>query len=60
MLLREVVENHGQIHSLLSCHPPHHLVFVYACVSVVAGVMAGLGRHSSLSKQACVYVCVCV
>lgn len=40
--------------------PPTHLIIM--CVSVVAGVMAELARHSSLSKRVCVCMrmCVCV
>lgn len=39
--------------------PPLHLIILSLCmcVSVVAGVMAGLGRHSSLSKRVCFCVC---
>lgn len=38
--------NHSQTCSILSSNARHHRV----CVWVVAGVMADLGRHSSLSK----------
>lgn len=36
--------------------PPTHLIVM--CVSVVAGVMAELARHSSFSKRVCVRMCV--
>lgn len=43
----------------LSSSPIHLIISsLCMCVSAVAGVMAGLGRHSSLSESVCVSVCV--
>ena len=56
LLLRRVAETTAK-YTLSS--PPTHLIILSSCmcVSVVAGVMAGLGRHSSLSKRVCLCVC---